>query len=124
MTAPDPWKGLRGVMAGAMVLEAIVVGLALFVVVRVDGLSGWPVAAVGGLAVALVLTAGCFRFSWGIPLALGLQLVTLVGFFLSVPLGLVGVLFALVWAYLLWLRRDVARRIQQGRLASHDVSES
>jgi hypothetical protein len=30
----------------------------------------------------------------------------------------VGVLFGLVWAYLLWLRRDVAQRIAEGTLPS------
>ena len=118
MTAPDPWKGLRGVMAGTMVLEAIVTGLALFVLARVDHLTGWPVAAVGVLAVLMVVSSGFFRFSWGIPFALLLQVLTLAGFALSVPRGIVGVLFGLVWAYLLYLRRDVAQRIAEGTLPS------
>jgi Protein of unknown function (DUF4233) len=121
MTAPDPWKGLRGVMAGTMILEAIVIGLALFVLSRVDGLTGWPIAVVGVLAVVMALSSGCFRFSWGIPLAVGLQAVTILGFVISVPLGIVGVLFALVWGYLLWLRKDVAQRIAEGRLPSQQA---
>jgi hypothetical protein len=111
-------KGIRGVMAGTMVLEAIVTGLALFVLSRVDHLSGWPVAAVAVLAVLMVVSAGFFGRSWGIPFALVLQVLTLVGFVLSVPLGVVGVLFGLVWAYLLWVRRDVARRLAEGTLPS------
>ncbi|AHH94963.1 DUF4233 domain-containing protein [Kutzneria viridogrisea] len=118
MTAPDPFKGLRGVMAGTMVLEAIVVGLSLFVVSRAEGTHGWPLAAVGVLAVLMVLSSGCFRFSWGLPFALGLQVLTLLGFFLSIPLGITGVLFSLVWAYLLWLRKDVTQRLAEGRLPS------
>lgn len=118
MTAPDPLKGLRGVMAGTMVLEAIVIGLALFVLSRVDHLAGWPVAAVGVLAVLMVVSSGCFRFPWGIPFALVLQVLTLAGFALSVPLGVVGVLFGLVWAYLLYLRQDVTQRIAEGTLPS------
>lgn len=118
MTAPDPWKGLRGVMAGTMVLEAIVIGLALFVLAKIDHLGGWAVTAVGVLAVLMVLSAGFFRRSWGIPFALVLQGLTLLGFVLSVPLGVVGILFGLVWAYLLWLRHDVAQRIAEGRLPS------
>ena len=118
MTTPDPMKGIRGVMAGTMVLEAIVTGLALFVLGRVDHLSGWPVAAVGVLALLMVVSAGFFGRPWGIPFALVLQALMLVGFVLSVPLGVVGVLFGLVWAYLLWVRRDVARRIAEGTLPS------
>ena len=118
MTAPDPWKGLRGVMAGTMVLEAIVTGLALFVLARVDHLGGWPVAAVGVLAVLMALSSGFFRFPWGIPVAIALQVLILLGFVLSVPLGIVGVLFGLVWEYLLCLRRDVELRIAEGSLPS------
>ena len=33
----DPWKGLRGIMAGTLVLEAIVIGLVLTVIARLDG---------------------------------------------------------------------------------------
>lgn len=40
-TAPDPWKGLRGVMAGTLILEAITVLLALPVVGSVGGGVGW-----------------------------------------------------------------------------------
>ena len=118
MSAPDPMKGIRGVMAGTMVLEAIVTALALFVLGRVDHLSGWPVAAVGVLALLMVVASGFFGRPWGIPFALVLQALALLGFVLSVPLGVVGVLFALVWAYLLWVRRDVARRIAEGTLPS------
>ena len=32
--APDPWKSFRGIMAGTLILEAIVVLLALPVVAR------------------------------------------------------------------------------------------
>jgi hypothetical protein len=34
------------------------------------------------------------------------------------PVGAIGVLFALVWGYLLWLRWDVARRMAAGLLPS------
>ena len=42
---PDPWKSFRGVMAGTLILEAIVVLLALPVVGAVGGLRTiWAVA--------------------------------------------------------------------------------
>ena len=56
---PDPWRSFRGVMAGILILEAIVVLLALPVVARAGGgltpLSGGYLV---GLAVVLVLLAG------------------------------------------------------------------
>ena len=49
--------------------------------------------------------------------ALVLQFVTIVaGFVLVTPLGVVGVIFAIVWAVLLLMRRDVARRMARGEL--------
>ena len=116
MTAADPWKGLRGVMGGTMILEAIVLGLSLFVVARSATTSSWHVFVVAALAIAMLLSSGCFRFKWGIPTALALQALTLAGFFVQIEVGIVGILFSLVWAYLLWLRKDVAKRIAEGRL--------
>ena len=118
MTKPDPWKGLRGVMAATMILEAIVVGLSLFVVARGIPDGSWQIPVIGVLALTMLLSSGCFRFPWGIPLALALQVLTLAGFFVQVSIGIVGVMFTLVWIYFLWLRRDVARRMAEGRLPS------
>ena len=53
------WKSFRGVMAGTLILEAIVVLLALPVVSSVGGgLSAWSTAYLVGFAVLLVLLAG------------------------------------------------------------------
>jgi Protein of unknown function (DUF4233) len=115
---PDPMKGVRGVFAAALILEAIVVLLALLVFARF-GSGPAPVgnAAIGGLAVLMIVAAGVQRRPWGLGFALVLQAVTVVaGFLLTVPLGVVGVIFALVWAGLLLLRRDVARRMARGEL--------
>jgi Protein of unknown function (DUF4233) len=115
---PDPMRGVRGVFAAALVLEAIVVLLALLVFARF-GNAPAPVgyAVISGLAVLMVVAAGLQRRPWGLGFALVLQAVTVVaGFLLTVPLGVVGVIFALVWAGLLLLRRDVARRMARGEL--------
>ncbi len=108
----DPWKGLRGVFAATLFMEAIVVGLALLVVARLGGgigsTGGWYT---GLLALAMLLAAGVQRRSWGLGLALALQVAMVVGAFAHPALGAMGVLFALVWAYLLYLRRQVARRL-------------
>ena len=119
-SAPDPMKGLRGVFAAVLVLEAIVVLLALLVFARFG--SGPPAvgtAVIVGLAVLMVVGAGLQRRPWGLRFALALQLATIVaGFVLVTPLGVVGVIFALVWAALLLMRRDVARRMARGELPS------
>ena len=79
--APDPWKSFRGVMAGTLILEVIVVLLALPVVATVGGgLTAWSMAYLIGFAVLLVLLAGVQGRPWAIWVNLGVQLVLVAGF--------------------------------------------
>lgn len=115
----DPMKSFRGVMAGALILEGITVGLAVPVVARLGGgvssVAGWSVI---GIAVALLLCCGLLGRSWIVPVILALQL-GLIAFFASqVAIGIIGLLFLAFWLWALWLRRDVARRMAEGRLPS------
>jgi Protein of unknown function (DUF4233) len=117
MTQPDPWKSFRGVMAGTLILEAIVVLLALPVVGAVGG--GLTAVAMGyliGLAVILVLLTGLQGRSWAIWLDLAVQLVPIAGFLVYPGVGLIGLLFAGVWALIAYLRAEVLRRQQRGIL--------
>jgi high-affinity Fe2+/Pb2+ permease len=113
-------KGLRGVFAGVLILEAIVVLLALLVVARFDGTAATSLAltAVSVLAVAMILAAFVQRRPWGMPLALGLQVLLLLCGFLHFSMLIVGILFALVWGTLLYWRQDVLRRMSRGELPS------
>jgi len=113
----DPWKGLRGVMAGTLVLEAIVVLLAIPVVATVGGgpTAGSTVYLVG-LALAMIVASGMQRRPYALKLNLALQAVMIAGFVVHPAIGSMGVLFAVVWAYILWLRRDIARRMERGLL--------
>ncbi|HSL09158.1 MAG TPA: DUF4233 domain-containing protein [Pseudonocardiaceae bacterium] len=108
----DPLQGLRGVFAGTLVMEAIVVGLALLVVDRlgggVAGPAGWYTT---GLALAMLVAAGVQRRRWGVGLALTLQVAMVAGWFAHPALGGLGLLFVLVWGYLLYVRWAVARRL-------------
>ncbi len=99
MTAPDPMKGVRGVFAATLVLESIVVAL------------------------ALLLASGVQRRSWGLGAALGLQVAVLLCGILVPALVVIGIVFALVWGGLLFLRRDVALRMERGELPSQQVPE-
>ncbi|HEY6424836.1 MAG TPA: DUF4233 domain-containing protein [Pseudonocardiaceae bacterium] len=108
----DPLRGLRGIFAGTLVMEAIVVGLALLVVGRlgggVGGPGGWYTAS---LALAMVVAAFVQRQPWGLGLALMLQVAMVAGWFAHPALGGVGVLFVLVWGYLLYVRWAVTQRL-------------
>ncbi|MFE3445454.1 DUF4233 domain-containing protein [Nocardia sp. NPDC059180] len=116
---PDPWKGLRGVMAGTLILEAIVVLLALPVVADVGGGVSWLSGTyLVGLAVVMVLGAGVQRKPWALPFNLGLQVLVIAGAFIHISIGVIGILFAIVWAFILILRNDVQRRMDLGVLPS------
>lgn len=115
--AVDPMKGFRGVMAGTLVLEAIVVALALLVVAKLYGGLATGVGIVVGAAVlVLLVTCALLRRPWSMVVVGVVQLALIGCVFGSPPIGIVGVLFALVWGWLFWLRWDVARRMAAGRL--------
>jgi hypothetical protein len=114
---PDPMKGFRGITAGTLILEAIVVALALLVVAKLEGgLASWVGVVVGASVVVLVGTCAVVRHAWSAAVIVAVQ-VALIACVVSAPaVGAIGVLFALVWGYLGWLRRDVARRMAAGEL--------
>ncbi len=115
--APDPWKSFRGVMAGTLILEAIVVLLALPAVGAVGGgLSTGSTAYLVGVAVLLVLMAGVQGRSWAIWANLGVQLLLIAGWVIYPGVGFIGLLFTIVWLIIIYLRGEVLRRQQRGLL--------
>ncbi|ATE52858.1 MULTISPECIES: DUF4233 domain-containing protein [Actinosynnema] len=115
----DPMKSFRGIMAGTLILEAIVTALALPVVAN---LGGGVSTGTGYLVLALILafvgTCALLKHPWVVWLIIALHVVMVAGIVLMTALGAVGIMFSLVWAYLLWLRHDVTKRMAEGRLPS------
>jgi len=117
VTAPDPWKSFRGVMAGTLILEVITVLLALPVVSAVGGgLTAWSLGYLLGFAGLLVLLAGVQGRPWAIWANLAVQVLLVAGFFIYPAIGFIGVLFAVVWAVIAYLRAEVLRRQRRGLL--------
>ena len=115
--APDPWKSFRAVMAGTLILEAIVVLLALPVVAAANGgLTPVTGAYLIGLAVVLVLLAGVQGRPWAIWVNLAIQLVLIAGWLVHGAVGFIGLVFAGVWLLILYLRSEVKRREEHGLL--------
>lgn len=115
--APDPWRSFRGVMAGTLILEAIVVLLALPVVgVSGAGLTPLSMTYLIGLAVVLVALAGVQGRSWAIWVNLAVQVVVIAGVVIHGAIGFIGVIFAGVWLLIAYLRAEVLRRQQRGQL--------
>src|SRR5271166_2219061 len=105
---PDPWKSFRGVTAGTLILEAIVVLLALPVVGAVGG--GLTPVALGyllGLAAVLIVLAGLQGRSWAIWADVAVQLILVAGFVIYPGLGFIGLLFGAVWALIAYVRSEV-----------------
>jgi hypothetical protein len=115
----DPMKSFVGVMSLTLILEVVVLLLALPVVAKLGGgLATWQGVLVGVLTVALVVTCAFVKRPWGRWLAAGWQVVLLACWFALTALGIVGLVFGLVWVVLLWMRHDVAKRMAEGRLPS------
>jgi hypothetical protein len=118
---PDPWKSFRGVTAGTLILEAIVVLLALPVVDAVGGgLSAGALTYLLGLAAVLILLANLQGRSWAIWADLAVQLIAIAGFAVYPGVGFIGLLFAAVWALILYVRSEVLRRERLGLLPGQD----
>lgn len=121
----DPMKAFRGIMAGTLILEVIVVALALPVIAKLHGgvgtLVGW--VAFGFIAVFIAMCA-FVRRPWAIPAVVGLHVLLIATWVLLPALGVIGVIFGLVWTYMLWLRKDLLKRMAEGRLPSQQQQQS
>lgn len=117
--AKDPMKGFRGVLSGTLIMEAITVALALPVVAKLGGgvtsFTGWTVIAI---AAALIVLCGMLKHRWAVPVVLVLQVALIAMAFVLPAVAILGVLFLAAFLWFLWLRRDVARRMAAGTLAS------
>lgn len=121
-SAPDPWRSFRGVMAGTLILEAIVVLLALPVVGAVGGgLTPVSTTYVVGVAVLLVLMAGVQGRSWAIWANLAVQGVLIAGWLIYPGVGFIGLLFLVVWLLIAYLRAEVLRRQRRGQLPGQQI---
>ncbi len=124
-TPPDPWKSFRSVMAGTLILEAIVVLLALPAVGSVGGgLTPLSTGYVIGFALLLILMAGIQGRSWAIWANLGAQVVLIAGWVIYPGIGIIGVIFAVVWLMIAYLRAEVLRRQRRGLLPGQQQADS
>ncbi|QNK80688.1 DUF4233 domain-containing protein [Nakamurella sp. PAMC28650] len=113
----DPERGLRGVMSATLILEALVVLLAIPVARNTgSGTSALGVILICLLAVALILACKYVTRPWFVPAALGLQGLMIIGWLITPSLGVMGIVFGLVWALVIWFRNEFRRRLAAGTL--------
>jgi hypothetical protein len=121
VSKPDPWKSFRGVTAGTLILEAIVVLLALPVVSVVGGgLTAGVLGYLLGLTAVLIVLAGLQGRSWAFRADLAVQLIPIAGFMVYPGVGIIGLLFAGVWGLIAYVRSEVLRRERYGLLPGQD----
>ena len=104
----DPVAAARGLGAGTLVLEAVVLMLAIQPIRIMGGqLGGWGVGVVLTLAVVAVGLAGMMRHAWAWKAGAGLQLLLVGGGVVHWSLAVLGLIFAAVWAYASHVRRAI-----------------
>ncbi|RKR87771.1 uncharacterized protein DUF4233 [Micromonospora pisi] len=104
----NPVRAVRGLGAGTLVIEMLVLLLAIQPIRLVGGdLSGTAIGCIAGLAVLALLLSGLLSRGWAWHAATGLQGLLLLASFLHWSLGVLGVIFALVWGYVLHVRRTI-----------------
>ncbi|AKK09412.1 DUF4233 domain-containing protein [Corynebacterium testudinoris] len=122
--AKDPMKGIRGVMAGTLVLEAITIWLALTVILRVDDGAYWTTfnwVAITALGAAHLIMAFFQRMPWALPVNLALQVLLLAGVFIHPSVGIIAIIFIIVWWYLMHLRSTLIERMKRGLLTTQHL---
>ncbi|ALA66951.1 DUF4233 domain-containing protein [Corynebacterium lactis] len=119
--AKDPLKGLRGVMAGTLVMQSISVLLGLTVVTRVAGgqlNETFSITYISILGIALFVMAFLQKRRWALAANIVLQVFGILAVFTHVSMGFVGVFFAVVWMYILHLRKNLIQRMERGLLTT------
>ncbi|MFI5895578.1 DUF4233 domain-containing protein [Actinoplanes sp. NPDC051513] len=104
----NPQAAVRGLGAGTLILEAVVLLLAIQPIRILGGdLSGWGVAAVIGLAVVAILLAGVMSRPWAWVAGAVLQAVLIACGLLHWSLAVLGIIFAGAWAYAAYVRKTI-----------------
>jgi hypothetical protein len=106
----DPAAAMRGLGAGTLLLEGVVLLLAIQPIRVLGGrLSGFAVVLVVALAVVAFVLAGIMRRRWAWHAGTAFQACVVLAGFAHWSLAVIGVLFAGVWAYATSVRRTVLR---------------
>lgn len=121
----DPIKGLSGVMAGTLIMEAITIFLCLTVILKIqDGVYwttfNWVFVTVMGFAHVIAAFVQKRPGALWLNLVLQVPLFT-VGFFVHWSVGAVGIMFGIVWFLVVQMRSDILARQRRGLLTTQHL---
>lgn len=123
----DPMQGLGGVLSGTLVLEAITIFLILLVVLKVDEGAHWTTfnwVYITVLGVAHLVMAFLQRVPGAMWIDLALQIPLIFGFFVHWSVTAVGIIFGIVWFYIVKLRSEMLQRMRGGYLVTQHLGSS
>jgi hypothetical protein len=106
---------IRGTLAAALCLEALTVLFVPRAVARVgdEGLTGTRLTILIVIAALLFLAAGLVKRPAGIVLGSALQVAVIATGVMVGAMYFLGLLFAGVWAYVLWVRQEILRAAER-----------
>jgi hypothetical protein len=104
----NPPAAVRGAGAGALAAEAAVLLMGIVPLIRLDA-PGAAIAVIAVLAVVAIVLCGLLKRDWAWYAGILIPVTLLAASFLHVALGVLGVMFGLLWAYILYVRRSVLR---------------
>ncbi|AWT26664.1 MULTISPECIES: DUF4233 domain-containing protein [Corynebacterium] len=123
----DPFKGLKGMMAGIMIMEALAVMLILPVIGKMwDGkyATAFNLGYIGILAVLMTVAAFLQFRPWADGMNIVLQVLLVIGGVVVHPVVfIVAVLFIAAWWYTYYLRGRLKKRMDLGLLPAQHYTE-
>lgn len=123
----DPLKGLNSVLSGTLILEAITVFLILLVILKVDDGVMWTTfnwVYITVIGAAHVIMAFLQKMPGAMWVNLALQVPLLLGFFIHWSVPVVGVIFSIVWFFIVKLRSEIVQRMRGGYLVTQHIGSS
>jgi hypothetical protein len=104
----NPQAAARGLGAGTLIIETLVLVLGIQPLRVLGGdLSGAAIGTIIGAAVACVVLAGLLKHRWAWGAVAVLQGLLMLGGFLHWSLAVLGLVFGLVWLYVLHVRKTI-----------------
>lgn len=104
----NPQAAVRGLGAGTLILEAIVLLLAIQPIRIMGGhLGSWGVISVITLAVLAALLSGMMKRRWAWGAGTAIQVLLLASGFFHWSLAVLGLIFGGAWAYAAYVRKTI-----------------